>query len=45
MYSIKDTEDSENLEDLALLQNLLKDSRLQDNLGKKLFHENLKKKF
>ena len=43
LYSIKDREDLEKLEQLASLQNQVKAVRLQDKLGKQNFHEDLKK--
>ena len=45
LYSIKDREDLENLEELVSLQNQVKVVRLQDKLGKQNFHENIKKNF
>ena len=43
LYSIKDREDLENLEELALLQYQVKVVRLQDKLGKQNFLEDVKK--
>ena len=43
MYSIKNEEGLENLNELISLQNQVKAARLQDKLGKQNFHENLKK--
>ena len=45
LYSIKDRGDLENLEKLVSLQNRVKLARLQDKLGKKNFHEDMKKVF
>ena len=45
LYSIKDREDLEKLEDLVSLQNQVKVVRLQDKLGEQNFHEDLKKVF
>ena len=45
LYSIKDREDLENLEDLVSLQNQVKVVRLQDKLGKQNFHEDMKNVF
>ena len=45
LYSIKDREDSENLNELASLQDQVKVVRLQDKLGKQNFHEDMKKVF
>ena len=45
MYSIKDREDLENLNELVSLQDQVKVVRLQDKLGKQNFHENMKKVF
>ena len=45
MYSIKDREDLETLNELASLQNRVKTVRLQDKLGKQNFHEDMKKSF
>ena len=44
LYSIKDREDLENLEELVSLQNQVKVVRLQDKLGKQNFHEDDMKK-
>ena len=43
LYSIKDREDLENLNELASLQDQVKTARLQDKLGKQNFHEVMKK--
>ena len=43
LYSIKDREDSEKLNDLVSLENQVKIVRLQDILGKQNFHEDMKK--
>ena len=45
LYSIKDREDLKNLEELVSLENQVKVVELQDKLGKKNFHENLKNVF
>ena len=45
LYSIKDREDLENLEELVSLQDQAKVVRLQDKLGKQDFHEDMKKVF
>ena len=45
LYSIKDREDLENLNDLASLQDQVKVFRLQDKIGKQNFHEDMKKVF
>ena len=45
LYSIKDREDLENLEELVSLQNQVKVVRLQDELGKQNFDEYMKKVF
>ena len=45
LYSIKDREDLEKLEDLVSLQNQVKVDKLQDKLGEQNFHENIKKVF
>ena len=45
LYSIKDREDLENLNELASLQDQVKFVRLQDKLGKQNFHEDMKKVF
>ena len=45
LYSIKDREDLENLEDLVSLENQAKVVRLQDKLGKQSFYEDMKKVF
>ena len=43
LYSIKDREDLENLEELVSLQDQVKVVKLQDKLGKQNFHEDMKK--
>ena len=43
LYSIKDREDLENLEELVSLESQVKAVRLQDKLGKQNFHEDMKK--
>ena len=43
MYSIKKVDDSEKVEELALLRNKVDDVRLQDKLGQQNFHEDIKK--
>ena len=45
LYSIKDREDLENLEELVSLENQVKIVKLQDKLGKQKFHEDMKKVF
>ena len=45
LYSIKNREDLENLEELVSLQDQVKVVRLQDKLGKQNFHEDMKKVF
>ena len=45
LYSIKNRENLEKLEELASLQDQLKVVRLQDKLGKQDFHQDLKKVF
>ena len=45
LYSIKDREDLENLNELASLQDQVKAVRLQDKLRKQNFHEDMKKIF
>ena len=45
LYSIKDREDIEKLNELASLQDQVKAVRLQDKLGKQNFHEDMKKIF
>ena len=45
LYSIKDREDLEKLEDLVSLQNEVKVVKLQDKLGEQNFHEDMKKVF
>ena len=44
-YSIKDREDIQNLNELVSLQSQVEAKRLQDNLGKQNFHENMEKVF
>ena len=45
LYSIKDREDLEKLEELVSLQNQVKVVILQDKLGEQNFHEDMKKVF
>ena len=45
LYSIKDREDLENLNEFVSLQDQVKTVRLQDKLGEQNFHENIKKVF
>ena len=45
LYSIKDREGLQNLEELVSLESLVKAVRLQDKLGKQNFHEDMKKVF
>ena len=45
LYSIKNREDLENLEELVSLENQVKVVRLQDKLGKQNFHDDMKKVF
>ena len=45
LYSIKDREYFENLDELVSIQNQVKGVRLQDKLGKQIIHENIKKGF
>ena len=45
LYSIKDREDLEKLNELVSLQDQVKVVRLQDKLGKQNFHEDMKKVF
>ena len=45
LYSIKDREDLENLNELASLQDQVKAVRLQDKLSKQNFHEDMNKLF
>ena len=45
LYSIKDREDLENLEELVSLESQVKAVRLQDKFGKQNFHEDMKKVF
>ena len=45
MYSIKNREDLEKMEELVSLENQVKVFELQDKLGKRNFHEDMKKVF
>ena len=45
LYSIKDREDLQNLQELVSLENQVKVFKLQDKLGKQNFHEDTKKVF
>ena len=45
LYSIKDREDLENLNELVSLQGQVEAVGLQDKLGKQDFHEGMKKVF
>ena len=45
LYSIKNIEELENLNELISLQNQKNEIRLQVKLGKHNFHENIKKVF
>ena len=45
MYSIKNVDDLENLNELVSLESQVKAVRLQDKLGKQNFHEDMKKVF
>ena len=45
LYSIKDREDLEKLEELVSLENQVKVVKLQDKLSKQNFHEDMKKVF
>ena len=45
LYSVKDREDLQNLNELVSLQNQVKAVRLQEKLGKQNFHEDMKKVF
>ena len=45
LYSIKDREDFEKINELVSLQNQVQEVRLQDKLGKQNFHEDMKKVF
>ena len=45
LYAIKNREDLENLEELASLENRVKIVKLQDKLGKQIFHEDMRKVF
>ena len=42
LYSIKDSENLEKLEELASLQNQENEARLQEKLGKQNFHQDMK---
>ena len=42
MYAIKNRDNLEKLEDVPLLQNQVRELRLQDKLGKQNFHEDSK---
>ena len=43
LFTIETNNDLEELEEVALLQNQVKDLRFQDKLGKENFHEFMKK--
>ena len=45
LYSIKDREDLENLEEVVSLETQVKVVRLQDKLGKQNFHEDMEEVF
>ena len=45
LYSIEKREDLENLEEIVPLESQVKAVRLQDKLGKQIFHEKIKKVF
>ena len=45
LYSIKDREELENLEEIIFLQDQVKVVKLEDKLGKQNFHEDMKKVF
>ena len=45
LFPIKDREDLEKLNELVSLQDQVKTVRLQDKLGKQIFHEDMKKLF
>ena len=45
LYSIKDSEVLEKLNDLVSLEGQIKAVRLQDKLGKQNFHQNIKRVF
>ena len=45
LYSIKNREDSDKLEELRSLQNQVKGLRLQDKFGKQKFHAAMEKVF
>ena len=43
LFAFKNTEDLENLEELAPLKNQVEEFRLKDKLGKQNYHEDTKK--
>ena len=43
LFSVKDREDLENLNELVAIQKQVNEVRLQDKLGKHIFHEDMKK--
>ena len=45
MFSTKDREDLQNINELVSLQDQVKAVRLQDKLGKQNFHEDMKQVF
>ena len=45
LYATKNNDDLENLKELVSLENQVKVVRLQDKLGKQMFHEDMKKSF
>ena len=45
LYAIKNYDDLENLNELVSLESQVKAVRLQDKLGKQIFHENMRKVF
>ena len=45
LYSIKNVDDSEHLEELVSLESQVKAVRLQDELGEQNFHEDMRKVF
>ena len=45
LYSIKDREDLEKINDIVSLESQVKAVRLQDKLGKQNFHEDMEKVF
>ena len=45
LYAIKNNDELENLNELVSLENQVNVVRLQDNLGKQNFHEDVKKSF